>query len=246
MQLVNIILGGTGPILDFIATVNAGNTDPSATRYSQLNQGLYTLSGYFLDATCTFAISDQNPEQLQYIGQSGNGGPTLEIAGQSGTFNYTTGAAIVLEDSSRCVSTTLTLEAPDSSTVPAPASNLGRRLQGASPGRQLQQAGIAVSGNCSWINTSKGSQLNIQSTASGALPGALMPSLHSEQAHPTIAICLAATGSKVKQTWTHSLLSLFLVLQVWLQECWQVHSWQQCKSGCEIPKNWVQPQAPHT
>lgn len=189
MQLVNVLLTGTGPLLDFIATVNAGNTDPSnsvGTLYSQLNQGLYTLSGY-LDAenSCTFTVSDQNPAQLQYVGQSGGGGPTLEIAGQYGTFNYTTGAAIILQDSLLCVNTTLNLVAPDSSTSPAPASStasLGRRLQGTRAGRQLQ-ADIAVAGNCSWINTSKDSQLSVQSTGSGTMPGATMPSLHGKSTY---------------------------------------------------------------
>jgi hypothetical protein len=99
-QLVDAIMTGTGPVLDFIATINSGNEGSSNTAeyglYSQLNQQLYSLSCY-QGGECIFTVRPDRGQSsvVDFQGTAGDG-PQLEA--QYGTFNYLSGQEIVLQD----------------------------------------------------------------------------------------------------------------------------------------------------
>lgn len=82
LQLVAVVRTGSGPSLDFLATVNSGTTDLSSSGYAQLNQQLYTMDCY--DDAMQSASFTAKSDASNYVGasQGGTGAASLQLQSQ--------------------------------------------------------------------------------------------------------------------------------------------------------------------
>ena len=135
LQLVKVTQTGSGPLIDFVATINSGATDFSGSGYAQLNQQFYTLSCY-VGGSCTFSATD---DAVNYVGASQGGTGAATLQPQYGNFDWEhAGTVIALQDTSLCVVTNLTLVTPQPSQSSTPAAAVP----------------TALSSTCPWATTS--------------------------------------------------------------------------------------------
>ena len=133
LQLVDVVMGGSGPLVQFLGTINRGDSSATSNSFTQLNQQLYTVSAYYGNATTFTATNDP----VNY--QGSQSGSPLSLEPQYGTFNWEgAGDLISLTDTKRCVQTELRLVAA-SGHFPSIANN------------------TALSSTCPWLNQGSGS-----------------------------------------------------------------------------------------
>jgi len=139
LQLVNIDQTGSGPLIDFLATINSGATDFSGTGYAQLNQQLYTLSCYDGSSypSCTFSATD---DAVNYVGASQGTAASTLVPSYGDFYWKDAGTVIALQDSWLCTVTNLTLVTPQPSQSSSPAAAVP----------------TALSSTCPWASTSGG------------------------------------------------------------------------------------------
>ena len=140
LQLVESYLGGSGPGMRLLATINAGDSSLTSKSFTQLNQQLYSINAYYGGGTTITKTDDP----VNYQGSQADS--SLRFEPQYGTFNWEgAGDLIVLQDTKRCVKTELRLVAAPGGNTPSVADNtVGSQVcpwmnsvSGASAGNQV-------------------------------------------------------------------------------------------------------------
>lgn len=168
LQLVAVVQTGSGPSLDFLATVNSGTTDLSSSGYAQLNQQLYTMDCY--DDAMQSASFTAKRDASYYVGasQGGTGAASLQLQSQSGTFDWRgAGLLIALTSSDACVATNLTLVMPQPSQASSSNTEVPKALSDTCP--WASTAGITstsgVTASTASLSGTIGQELLVQSTS---------------------------------------------------------------------------------